>query len=115
MIGRINATFQIKLTRVKKFATGKVRSSIFSTIYETIEIGIKTAKPTGDGPIASKILFARATFDTDLDEKITICTMIFYIDPSAKSNLESIKSNFRKELQKLGWYKIIIQKTEYSE
>ncbi len=113
MNGRITAIFQVRLTRVKKFSTGKVRHSVFSIILETIENGIKTAKPTGDGPIAAKIQFVRADFDTQLEKQLTISTMVFYIDPSAKTNLDSIKSNFKKELQKLGLYKIIIQKTEY--
>lgn len=82
-------------------------------MYEIMEKGMKNVKPTGDGPVASKVLFVRANFDIDLDDKIITATVIFYVDPSAKAILESVKSNFKKEFQKLGWYKIINQKTQY--
>lgn len=103
----------MKLLRVKKFSVGKIPNSMFHIIYETIEKGIKNTKPNGNGPIASQISFIRANFQTQSNDIIITGELIFQLNITAKTTLEEIKSNFKKEVHRLGFYKVNLQKTVY--
>lgn len=103
----------MKLTRVKKFSQGKISNSIFHIIHQTAELGIKNARPNGNGPIASQISLVGVDFQGDIANKVVIGEMKFRIDIRAKPTLEIIKNDFKRQVQRLGLYKVILQKTEY--
>lgn len=112
-MAKIIATIPMKLIRVKKFSQGKISNSIFHIIHQTAEIGIRNARPNGNGPIASQISLAGVDFQGDITNRVVIGEMKFRIDSFAKPTLEIIKANFKKQMQSLGLYKIILQKTKY--
>jgi len=110
---KIIAIIPMKFTRVKKFSVGKVSDSIIHIIHQTAEKGIKNARPDGNGPIASQISLTGVDFQGDLTNNVVIGEMKFRISPFAKPTLELIKLDFKKQVHKLGLYKVILQKTEY--
>ncbi|MGI0093303.1 MAG: hypothetical protein ACREA8_04305 [Nitrosotalea sp.] len=109
----IIATIEVKLIRTGKFSRGKVPNSVFN-IIRNVETGIKNTKPNKFGSIASQISLKRVIFDPNLKDEVIVAKLIFSINESAKPVLDSLRANFKKELQRLGLYKITLQKTEYS-